>query len=125
MTGPLLVVDDNSAFLKLALRFLGQHSGAGDVRDASDAREALAIAEALRPRVVVVDLVMPGISGLELISQLRALLPEARIVAFTSYVEDGYRRAAEAAGAHAFVAKEQLALELIPALRDEGSPGPA
>jgi len=79
----LLLVDDDEVFrTRLARAFTRRGY---DVRAAADADEALALARAESPELAVVDLRMPGRSGLELLRDLRALDPTTRVVVLTGY----------------------------------------
>jgi len=79
----ILIVDDDVTLRdQLARAFAGRGF---DARTAADADEALALARADAPELVVVDLRMPGRSGLELIRELKAIEPETRIVVLTGY----------------------------------------
>ncbi len=101
----VLIVDDNRANLKLARVVL---SGAGfDVHTASDAEEALAALRTLRPRVILMDLQLPGMSGLELTRRLKSA-PETRavvILAMTAYAMKGDEAKAREAGCDGYVTK--------------------
>lgn len=113
----VLLVDDSSAFLRVATQFLQAHAELLVVGQVLGGKEALAQAEALRPDVVLVDLAMPDLPGLALIPRLRAAQPEMGIIALTLLDADGYRQAALAAGADEFVAKAALGTDLLPAIR--------
>ena len=115
----VLIADDNPTFLRIVTRFLEEQSRktVSVVATARGGEEALAQAEALRPQVVLIDLNMPGLSGLEAIPRLRRALPDAGIIAVTLLDTDGYRQAALAAGADDFVSKMTLNAELLPAIR--------
>lgn len=115
----VLLVDDNPHFLRVLNRFLIVH-GAGSVQVVGSVvggREAVAQATQLQPDVVVVDLKMPEVPGLALIPQLRRTLPNAIIIALSLMDPAEYGLAATAAGADAFVSKEQLECELLPTLQ--------
>jgi CheY-like chemotaxis protein len=102
---PILVVDDNLVNLKL-LRVLLTGEGY-EVRTAQDAEEAISLLHGFHPRLILMDLQMPGMDGLELTRRLKAA-PETRdiaIVAVTSYAMKGDREKAIEAGCDDYVAK--------------------
>jgi DNA-binding NarL/FixJ family response regulator len=121
----VLLVDDNPMFRRIATSFLEEESGreVTVVGTAGGGEEALAQAETLRPEVVVMDLRMPGLSGLETIPRLRRLVPEARIIVLTLFDGQGYRKASFDAGAHEFVGKARMGVDLLPAIRGLVSAG--
>jgi CheY-like chemotaxis protein len=102
---PLLAVDDNPRNLRLLRRLL---EGEGyEVRTAGSAEEALEVLRGWRPRVVLLDIQLPGMDGYELTRRIRAdpALGDLPVVAVTSFAmaDDGAR--AVAAGCDAWVAK--------------------
>ncbi len=102
---PLLVVDDNPINLKL-IRVLLTAEGY-EVRDAQDAEQALAILATFHPRLILMDLQLPGLDGLELTRMLKAA-PATRdivVLAVTSYAMKGDEERARAAGCDGYVAK--------------------
>jgi DNA-binding NarL/FixJ family response regulator len=113
----VLLVDDNRVFLRIATRFLQEHGDVVVVGAAGGGEEALALAQDLQPDIVVIDLAMPGLSGLVTISLLQVVLPEVGIIALTVLDTKGYRQATLAAGANDFVAKASLDTDLLPAIR--------
>ncbi len=94
---------------------------------ATRGEEALALAQDLRPDVILLDLNTPALPGLEVIPRLRAILPEAKIIVMTLHNQAPYRQAALAAGADEFVDKVALSTDLLPAIRRvvENHPTPA
>ena len=113
----VLLVDDHEAFLRVATEFLQRHDELTVIGVARGGEEALAQAQDLRPEVVLIDLNMPGLGGLETIPLLRAMPPEAGIIALTLLDPKVYRQAALAAGADDFVRKADLSADLLPAIR--------
>jgi DNA-binding NarL/FixJ family response regulator len=113
----VLLVDDNPVFLRIAARFLQQHDDVVVVGVAGGGEEALALAQDLQPELVLMDLAMAGLSGLETIPRLRAVRPEVGIIALTVLDTNSYRQAALAAGANDFVPKASLDTDLLPAIR--------
>jgi DNA-binding NarL/FixJ family response regulator len=113
----VLLVDDNPRFLRIATRFLQEHDDVVVVGAAGGGEEALTLAQELQPDIVLIDLAMPGLSGLETIPRLQAMLPKVGIIALTVLDTDSYRQAALAAGADDFVPKPGLNTDLLPAIR--------
>ena len=115
----VLLVDDNPTFLHILTRFLREscQDEVGVVGTAGGGKEAMAKVQDLRPQVVLLDLAMPGMTGLDVIPFLRRMMPEVGIIALTLMNANGYRDAALAAGANEFVAKANLHTDLLPAIR--------
>jgi DNA-binding NarL/FixJ family response regulator len=87
------------------------------VGEASDGAEAMRLIQALRPAIVLLDLTMPGVSGLEVLQWIKMEHPETTIIIVTVHTEDAYRQAAEARGANAFLLKKTLVSDLLPTIR--------
>lgn len=115
----VLLVDDSSSFLCFLTSFLEKccYDEVVVVGIARSGEEALAQAPDLQPQVILVDLHMPGLSGLEVIPRLREMLPEAGIIALTLLDLDPYRHAALEVGADCFVSKSTLSIHLLPAIQ--------
>lgn len=105
MGAAVLVIDDNAHNLKL-LRVLLSVDGY-DVRTATDAEEALRILDTFTPEVILMDLQLPGMDGLELTRRLKAdpQTRRIRIIAVTAYAMKGDDEKARAAGCDDYVAK--------------------
>jgi CheY-like chemotaxis protein len=102
---PILIVDDNAANLRLARMLL---AGEGyEVRTAGDAEEALRVLQSFRPRLILMDLQMPGMDGLELTRRLKAdpAMRGVLILALTAYAMKGDEEKARAAGCDGYVPK--------------------
>lgn len=103
----LLIVDDHPIVLTgLKLLFAGDDRFAV-VGEAASAAAACASAERLQPDAIITDLVMGQGDGIELIEDLRAMLPTTRILVYSSRNEASWAPLAIRAGAHAFVAKSE------------------
>lgn len=102
---PILVVDDHVANLKL-VRMLLTAEGY-EVRMAADADEALAVLEDFKPRLILMDLQMPGMDGFELTRRLKSnpATKGIAIIALTAYAMKGDEHRAQAAGCDGYVAK--------------------
>lgn len=112
----MLVVDDDPGFRGTLRGLLGQQAEAVILGEADSGDEALRVAETLRPDVVVMDLAMPRMNGLEVTRRLKARWPAMAVVIVTVHDEEAYRQTAVAAGAEAFLVKKTLAVELWPTL---------
>lgn len=113
----VLIVDDH-AILRQALRHLLEtHSEIEVIGDVASGREAIEAAEALQPDVVLMDMVMPGLSGLEATRQIRRRLPRTKVVILTGYMEDEQIVAALRAGASGYVVKRSDVTELVLAIQ--------
>lgn len=112
---PILIVDDNPQNLKLARVLLA--SEGYDVRTAADAEEALFVLESFEPRIILMDLQLPGMDGLELTQRLKAdpAHRDIKIIALTAYAMKGDDEKALAAGCDAYVAKP-IDTEALPKL---------
>ncbi len=101
----ILIVDDNPVYLKL-IRVLLTAKGY-DIRTATDAEEALAVLGTFRPRLILMDVQLPGMTGLELTQRLKSD-PTTRnliIVALTAYAMKGDEEKALHAGCDGFIPK--------------------
>ena len=113
----VLLVDDDVRFRETLRQLLAQRVEAVILGEAGDGEEALRLAENLRPDVVLVDLAMPGMNGLEVTRHLKARWPGVQVVIITVHDDEAYRRTALAAGAEAFLVKKTLGVDLWPTLR--------
>jgi DNA-binding NarL/FixJ family response regulator len=120
MSGDLIRVvlaDDHSVVrtgLKAVLRTAKDIDVVGE---AANGREAVALAERLKPDVVVMDIAMPQLNGLEATRRIKAERPATKVIIVTVHTEDAYRRAAEDRGADAFLVKKTLMTVLLPTIR--------
>jgi len=113
----LLLADDH-AILRAGLRMLlDAQPDMLVVGEAADGEEAVRRALVTRPDVAVVDLTMPGLSGVETLQRLRRELPSARLLVLTMHEDPGYARMAQAAGASGHVIKDADSSELLSAIR--------
>lgn len=113
----VLLIDDNPTFLRIVQRFLQGADEINVVGAAEGGEEALALIHRLKPDVVLTDLAMPRVSGMEAILRMRAAWPKLGIIALTLLDTASYRQAALTAGADDFVAKDALNTELLPTIR--------
>lgn len=113
---PVLVVDDHPGFRRSVIHLLKSATDFAIVGEASNSAEALALACATTPRVVILDIRMPGINGLNIIRQLKCQVPGVIVIVLTLWDTPHYREAAQSNGADAFVIKEEMLVELLPTI---------
>lgn len=117
LTTSVLLIDDHD-LIRQGLRRAFERDEAFDVVGESDTiANGMALAERLRPQVVIIDLRLPDGNGLDATRRLRDLLPEAGIVVLTMYAGDDQLFGALEAGASAFVAKDAPAEDVVAAAR--------
>jgi len=113
----LLVVDDQPAVRRgLRVRF-HLEPDMQVVGEASTGREALTLAQTLAPDVVLMDIEMPGMDGIEATAALRTIVPQSAVVILSIHTERQTRIRAQAAGAVAFVEKRGTTDTLLAAIR--------
>ncbi len=117
MVQKILVVEDNELNLKLFCDLLRAHAYVAE--PVRDGREALATARSFAPDLIVMDIQMPHISGLELIEQLKAdaELKPIPIMAVTAYAAKGDEERIRDAGAEGYVSKPISVLKFVEAVR--------
>ena len=112
----VLLVDDH-AVVREGLRSLLSHDQRFEiVGDAADGLQAIASVERLSPDVVVLDVSMPGMNGVQVTKRLKELHPDVKTVALTVHEEGGYLRSLMDAGASGYVLKRSAASELLRAI---------
>jgi NarL family two-component system response regulator LiaR len=119
MAGPIrvLVADDHAIVRKGIRALLATEPELEVVGEAKDGREAVAEAERLRPDVILMDLVMPEMDGIEAIRRITARDPEARILVLTSFAADDKLFPAIKAGASGYLLKDSDPKDLVGAIR--------
>jgi two-component system, NarL family, response regulator LiaR len=113
----VLIADDHAVVREGLRAFLELQDGIEVTGEAADGREAVEAAERLRPDVVLMDLVMPRLGGVEAMRELRARVPEARVVVLTSYLDDERLLPALRAGAAGYLLKNVEPQELTRSIR--------
>ena len=115
MTAKILIVDDSGLARRSTRRIL---EGAGyEVVEAEDGLGGLEQYFVQKPAVVVLDLVMKGMYGHDVLTKLRELDPQARVIVVTADVQHSSRHLVESSGAAAFLTKPVQAEDLLAAVR--------
>jgi DNA-binding NarL/FixJ family response regulator len=110
----ILLVDDNRTFLSAVRNFLAQLPEVRIVGEAHDGEAALALAAQLQPDLVLLDIAMPGMNGLDAAHALNAFTRPPQIVFLSMHDNASYRAAAQDLGARGFVGKSDFVATLIP-----------
>jgi two-component system chemotaxis response regulator CheY len=115
MKGRILVVDDSSLARRNSRRIL--ESAGYEVDEAEDGLTALERYFVQRPAVVILDLVMKGMYGLDVLAKMREMDPDARVIVVSADVQTSSRELVETAGAVGFLNKPVDAENLLAAVR--------
>ena len=113
----VLIVDDHAVVREGLRTFLELQDGIAVAGEATDGEQAVMQAEALRPDVVLMDLVMPRLDGVGAMRELRRRLPGTRVIVLTSFAEDERLLPAIQAGAAGYLLKNVAPAELARAIR--------
>jgi DNA-binding NarL/FixJ family response regulator len=113
----ILLVDDHPIFCEGLSQSLGREPDLAVCGEAPDASQALEAVGRLRPDLVIVDITLPGKSGLELIKDLRALYPSLPMLAVSMHEESLYAARILRAGARGYVMKQEPPQTLLRAIR--------
>jgi DNA-binding NarL/FixJ family response regulator len=117
MTIRLLLVDDHAVVRQGLRMFLSLDPDFEIVGEAADGNAALKLARELQPDVVLMDLLMPGMDGIEATGILRKEMPDIEVIALTSVLEDSSVVGAIRAGAIGYLLKDTEANELIRSIK--------
>lgn len=113
----IVLVDDTSMFrdgLQLVIERQGDMTVVGQ---ASDGAESLAVVEQTQPDIVLMDVRMPVMGGVEATRRIRTLVPGAQVLVLTTYADDEYIVEALKAGAVGYLLKDMRSIDLIQAIR--------
>lgn len=113
----ILVVDDDTTLRRRVRELLCAESDLEVVGEAASGLGAIDKAKELMPHLVLMDIRLPEMNGLEATRCLKSIAPELVVIILTIFEDEEYRQAALAAGAIAFVVKRNMMEELVPAIR--------
>ena len=113
----ILLADDHTVVRKGLRLLLESAEGFTVVADAADGRDAVALAEKHAPDVVVMDVAMPGLNGIEAARQITAKLPQTSVVFLSMHSDEAYVLKALKAGARAYLLKDSAEYDLINAVK--------
>jgi CheY-like chemotaxis protein len=113
----ILIADDVPTILRLVKRILNDHPGFEVVGEARDGRTATALAQVLKPDVVVLNVTMPTMSGFEAARLIRSSVPDTAIVILSSHKDKQFVAEARKAGAKGYVEKSDADGQLVRAIQ--------
>jgi two-component system, NarL family, response regulator NreC len=114
----LLLADDHTLFRQGLRRVLEEQPGWEVIAEANDGAEAVRQTLDLEPHIVVLDIAMPRLNGVEATRQIARRLPAVRILIVSMYSDDVYVTQALEAGAHGFILKDAADTDLVRAVTD-------
>ena len=113
----VLVVDDNESVRRSICRILRSQADIEVVCEAVDGTDAIHKVRGFRPDVVLLDITMPAMNGLEVAEVIKREFPSVQVLIVSQHDSRGFRWAALAAGVSGYVIKSDVGKDLIPALR--------
>jgi two-component system response regulator NreC len=113
----IMIADDHEIVREGLKQLLSSQPDMEVVGEAQDGRETLLKAKSLRPDVLLLDVTMPQLNGLEAIGLIKEAVPDVRIVVFSMHKKEAYARQALAAGALGYVLKASPSSEILTAVR--------
>jgi DNA-binding NarL/FixJ family response regulator len=114
----VLLVDDSDAFRQSAGRYLSRQPSCELVGVAASGDEALERVAALQPDLVLLDIAMPGLNGLEVARRLKRRAPAPHVVIVTIQDDANYRMAAREAGSDGFITKSDFTIQIVALLHE-------
>src|SRR6478672_7452246 len=113
----VVLADDHALVREGTAELLERAGGIKVVGQAADGLEALRLVQALRPDVLLLDLAMPGLDGMEVARRARQSVPQTAIVALSAHDEDAYVLAMLEAGANGYLSKSSRGQQVVDAVR--------
>lgn len=118
MATRILLVDDHRVVVEGLRTLLNDENDLNVVGLAKDGRSAIAMVDQLSPDVVIMDVTMPGLNGIEATAQIVKDHPKTRVLALSTHTDGRHVRSMLEAGAHGYVTKEMAGPELLQAIRE-------
>ena len=113
----ILVVDDDADFRWLLITLLEADPRVRVAGEAGDGEAAVELVRQEAPRIVLMDLMMPRVDGLEATRRIKRVAPETKVVVLSALPDEPYRRMAQDSGADVFINKRNTVTALLPAIR--------
>ena len=113
----VLIVDDDIRFWRFVKELFSSEEDLQIIGEAKDGQEAILKAKELKPDLVLMDISMPRMNGLDATHQLKRIMPELVVIILTIHDLEEYKVAATTSGAYDYILKKSLMEDLIPAIR--------
>jgi DNA-binding NarL/FixJ family response regulator len=125
----ILIVEDHQGVRQSLREWLELSFPRYRLLEATSGEEAVTMAQAMSPCLVIMDIGLPGMNGIDAAQGIKAAAPATRVVMLTMHDDEAHRAAAAAAGVSAYVPKRKVQKELLPVLtrllaEDGGEPPP-
>lgn len=116
MSPHILIVEDHKGVRQSLREWLELSFPRYQLLEATSGEEGVTVAQAMSPCLVIMDIGLPGMTGIEAAQGIKAAVPTTRVVMLTIYDDQAHRADAAAAGASAYVPKRKVQTELLPVL---------
>ncbi|MDP2240848.1 MAG: response regulator transcription factor [Burkholderiales bacterium] len=121
----VLIVDDQELLRKSLRSFLQNAFPDFNLLEAADGASAIEACSTHRPQLILMDVCLPDANGIELITRVKSLLPDVRVIFISYKCGEAYVKRALAAGGWAYLCKDRLVTGLIPLVADATGRDPA
>ena len=112
----ILIVEDVDLMRQMLREFLQSAYPDSTILEAGNAAHALSLCREHRPLLVLMDVSLPDANGIELTARLKAMLPDTPVIVVSQHAAQVYIDSARAAGAYAYITKDTVHRELLPAV---------
>ena len=112
----MLIVDDHQPMRAALREVLQAFYPAANILEAADGARALELCLSRHPRLALIDIGLPDANGIELTARIKAMLPECNVIVVSQHAAPLYVERAHAAGACAYITKDTVHRELLPAV---------
>ena len=112
----ILIADDNQQFVKNTRRLLETDPRISIIGEANTGKEAITLAQELKPDLILMDIQMPEVNGIHVTSILKGNMPDLKVIVVTLYNLEEYCRLAREAGADSLILKKNVYKGLLPAI---------
>jgi DNA-binding NarL/FixJ family response regulator len=116
MNSHIMIVEDHQGVRQSLREWLELSFPGYQLLEATSGEEAIAMAQAMSPCLVIMDIGLPGMSGIEAAQGIKTAAPATRVVMLTMFDDKAHRADAAAAGVSAYVPKRKVQTELLPVL---------